>query len=156
MQSSFTGWAFSLRLAFLPFKKPTGISATIGISQGGGGSQYNWSRSFRGYTLIGVRADQIEAETIRWQELEPGRLVHMRFRYQQQHFDIISVYQFAMSDLNGEQKTELMQKRKKIWNALEKLLSSLPVRSSVVMMGDLNVALAPRQGVAGWVRHTSW
>ena len=107
-----------------------------------------------GGILLGVRTAHVNADAIRWQEVIPGRLVHMRFKWKRQQFDAVSVYQHAMSYNDGEQKTALMKRRSGLWNKLDTLLGSLPVRSSVVLMGDFNIAVAARKGVAGSGVHT--
>ena len=42
-----------------------------------------------------------------------------------------------------------MKERKKLWNSLDSLLSGLPFRSSILIIGDLNTTLSPLAEVAG-------
>ena len=106
-----------------------------------------------GGILVGLSSACVDRESIRWQELIPGRLFHTRFYYNKQQFDIVTVYQHAFAFVSGEQKTELLRKRRKLWQSLDKLLGSLPVRSSLAVMGDFNITLEPHKGVAGYGIH---
>ena len=73
----------------------------------------------------------------------------MRFRFKKQHFGVVTVCQRAMSYSDGDQRAALMKKCESLWRELDKLLGSLPVRSSVVLTGDFNIALDVRSEVAG-------
>ena len=59
----------------------------------------------------------------------PGRLLHARCFSQDQHLDFICLYQHALP---------FMMKRKQLWNKVDGLLRSLPLRSSVALAGDFN------------------
>ena len=99
--------------------------------------------------LIGIRADLVEAETLKWQAIEPGRLVHARCQIGKQQVDIVAMHQHAMSHAAKEKQVELMARRHKLWNQLDVLLASLPFRSSIILQGDFNMVLSPLPEVAG-------
>jgi len=104
----------------------------------------------QGGILVGVRADFCEPGTIRWQELAPGRLLHLRcYARNQQHIDILGLYQHALPFGSSEVKAAL-QKRQTLWNKLDKFLCALPVRSSVVIAGDFNSGLNSVSGSVGF------
>ena len=103
-----------------------------------------------GGILFGMSTRHVDKESVKWREIVEGRLIHVRFVFQKQQFDVISIYQHAMTFSGGEQRKEIMQKRRKFWQDLEKLLSELPLRSSVVLMGDFNTTLEPLRKVAGY------
>ena len=103
-----------------------------------------------GGILFGMHSKYVNKESIKWRVLVEGRLLHVRFVFQRQQFDVISIYQHAMTFSDGEVRKETMQKRKKLWRALDKLLAELPLRSSIVLMGDFNTSLSPMPKVVGY------
>ena len=100
------------------------------------------SRPRSGGVLVGLRQDTFARELIRWQEIVPGRLLHVRAFAFQQHVDLITVYQHALP-FSGELLEEVMKRRNGLLKALDKHIGALPARSSVVIGGDLNSVLAP-------------
>eukprot|EP00439_Symbiodinium_sp_Y106_P078677 s150_g17.t1 len=93
-----------------------------------------------GGILLGVRHDFCERDTLRWQELIPGRLLQARCFAQGQHLDILAVYQHTLPFGAAELK-KVLQSRRVLWNKLDDALRSLPVRSSIIVAGDLNSGL---------------
>ncbi|CAE7194608.1 unnamed protein product [Symbiodinium sp. CCMP2592] len=59
-----------------------------------------------------------------------------------------------MSYHTEEQKLAVMQRRKLVWEQLDKTLASLPYRTSTLLMGDFNLVLHPYGKVAGHGIHT--
>ena len=49
-----------------------------------------------GGLLIALKQDSFDHSSIRWQELIPGRLLHVRAYAGQQHLDLVNVYQHAL------------------------------------------------------------
>ncbi|CAE7531981.1 unnamed protein product, partial [Symbiodinium necroappetens] len=104
----------------------------------------------QGGILLGIRRDFCSRETMRWQELIPGRLLHLRcFAKDLQHLDVIAVYQHALP-FGADALNASLVKRKAMWGKLDKLLGSLPVRSSVVLAGDFNSGLNTTADFAGF------
>eukprot|EP00439_Symbiodinium_sp_Y106_P079499 s1094_g18.t1 len=105
------------------------------------------SKGKQGGVLVGVRKDKVKPEDISWTELEPGRLLHWRCAYGKQQLDVVAVYQHALSHRTEEQRAKLMQQRKSLWNKLDKVLASLPFRTSIILAGDFNAVLNPSAGL---------
>ena len=106
-----------------------------------------------GGILVGLSSKYVEHSTIKWRDVMPGRLVHIRFTYKRQQIDLVVLYQHALSYSDGEQRKELMKHRTAVWGALDTLLTALPLRSSIVLMGDFNVTLEPTKAAAGYGIH---
>ena len=104
----------------------------------------------QGGILLGIRQDFCSRDTMRWQELVPGRLLHLRcFARDLQHLDVVAVYQHALPF--GSDKLDVaLAKRKTLWGRIDKLLRSFPVRSSVVLAGDFNSGLNTTADFAGF------
>ncbi|OLQ13651.1 Retrovirus-related Pol polyprotein from type-2 retrotransposable element R2DM [Symbiodinium microadriaticum] len=100
------------------------------------------SKPKSGGVLIGLRQDTFSKELIRWQEIVPGRLLHVRAFALQQHVDLITIYQHALP-FNGELLEDVMKRRNSLLKLLDTHVGSLPARSSVVIGGDLNCVLEP-------------
>ena len=99
--------------------------------------------------MIGVRSDLLAPDTTKWRAVIPGRLLHWRGQIGRRQMDILAVYQTAIAHVSGDQQQELMRQRHKLWKSMDDVLASLPFRSSVVVMGDLNATLSPLAEVAG-------
>ena len=67
-----------------------------------------------------------------------GRLVHVRV-FLKQTFDFLIVYQHAWNTCNGSQP--LLQKRLKLWNALQECLNHIPKANYLMVFGDFNTVL---------------
>ena len=93
-----------------------------------------------GGVLIALRSDIFAKATVRWQEVVPGRLLHVRAFAHQQHVDLLTIYQHALP-FGGELLEDVMKKRSGLWKELDHQLGSFPARSSVVLGGDLNCVL---------------
>ena len=102
-----------------------------------------------GGILLGVREDLVVPNSLKWQALIPGRLLHARCTIGKQQFDIVGLYQHAMAHVAKEQQAELMSKRRFLWKTLDGLIAGLPFRSSVLLLGDFNMVLSPLAEVAG-------
>ena len=90
----------------------------------------------RGVTL-GFRDTFCAKESLRWQEVHPGRMLHVRCFAQDQHLDFIGIYQH-MLPFDSKELDKVLVKRRQLWGKLDSLLQSFPLRSSVVVAGDFN------------------
>ena len=99
--------------------------------------------------MIGIRADCVDQLSIKWREIIPGRLLHWRGTIGRQQTDIVALYQTAMGFVSGDKQDALMRERQKLWKSMDDLLSGLPFRSSIIVMGDFNATLSPLAEVAG-------
>ena len=59
----------------------------------------------------------------------------MRFPYQGRHVHVINVSEYAWN--NGD-KEQLLLKRDKIWSRLDRLITSIPFRNTLLLGGDFN------------------
>ena len=109
-----------------------------------------------GGILLGARNDFCERDTLRWQEQIPGRLLQARCFAQGQDLDILAVYQHTLPFGAAELK-KVLQLRRVLWNKLDAALRSLPVRSSIIVAGDLNSGLESSSPCTGgeWRSHTA-
>ena len=95
--------------------------------------------------LIGVRADLTDRASLKWDVLEPGRLLHVRCIVARQQFDSLGLYQHALAWTAQEQQDALMQKRSRIWKQLDAALAGFPFRrSSLLVAGDFNMVCSRR------------
>ncbi len=76
------------------------------------------------------------AGQIAWQEVVPGRVVHCRLHLTLRPVDFIGVYQHPLN-------TSALQKarRKQVWTSLQQLLTVLPHRNTLCLLGDFNCSL---------------
>ena len=99
--------------------------------------------------LVGIRADLADRGTIKWNEIYPGRLLHVRCYLGPQQYDILALYQYALARGTAEQQADLMVKRQRVWKKMDQALASFPFRSNLILAGDFNLVLAPLAEVAG-------
>ena len=99
--------------------------------------------------MIGIRADCVDQLSIKWREIIPVRLLHWRGTIGRQQTDIVALYQTALGFVSGDKQDALMRERLKLWKSMDDLLSGLPFRSSIIVMGDFNATLSPLAEVAG-------
>ena len=94
--------------------------------------------------LVLFNARSIQASQIGSIDLIPGRLVHVRVHYRQRACDLICCYNY-MDDRSTKRQTL----RQTFWTALDKCISSIPNRNSMLIAGDMNCSLeadAPHVG----------
>ncbi|CAE7737940.1 unnamed protein product [Symbiodinium microadriaticum] len=106
-----------------------------------------------GDLLVAIRESRADGKLIRWKDPAPGRLMMVRCVIEDQQVDIVNLYQHAWSVRTAEQNQVPVQQRASFWSELDKLLSSLPWRSTVVLAGDFNAVLRQEQGVTGFGIH---
>ena len=106
------------------------------------------SKPKSGGILIALKQDTFDHPEIRWQELIPGRLLHVRAHAGKQHLDMVGIYQHALP-FTGELLEDVMKKRAALWKAADKLIGAFPARASVIIGGDLNSALEPAPPFVG-------
>ena len=94
-----------------------------------------------GGLLVAIRETVADGKLIRWKDPVPGRLMMVRCVVGDQQVDLVNLYQHAWSVKTAEQNQALVQKRASFWSELDRLLSALPWRSTVVLAGDFNAVL---------------
>ena len=77
-----------------------------------------------------------------WNEIVPGRLVHMRIHGSTRHIDLVSVYQHIFHPNRIDQRQE-------IWTRLSTLLGQLSQRHNLIMLGDFNTSLTRQSDAVG-------
>ena len=86
-----------------------------------------------------VKMPGVKQQHVRIRRVVPGRLDHIRIDTGATSIDVINVYQKAVS---FTQSNEAYEKRSMIWKSISKILSGIPARNSVIILGDLNTQLA--------------
>ncbi|OLP77215.1 hypothetical protein AK812_SmicGene42749 [Symbiodinium microadriaticum] len=82
-----------------------------------------------------VREALCRTGELHYQEVVPGRLLHVRVEQEHHSLDILGVYQHALHLEAG--KNNLPQ-RQKVWDKLGALLHNLSRRNMLVLLGDYN------------------
>ena len=106
-------------------------------------------RSRQDGVLVAVRRSLLSNREVCWQEIVPGRLLRVRVELCHQSCEILGLYQHAMTARSATEKSKVMSRRKAVWGARDKALSSLPFRAMLVLGGDFNTSLETRTSVAG-------
>ena len=83
-----------------------------------------------------------QAHQLSWTEIEPGRLVHIRIHGKTRSVDFIAIYQHVFS-------TDRLIQRQRLLDKLNDVLSKLPQRNLLVLLGDFNTSLMTRSKVVG-------
>ena len=124
--------------------------------------EYNWDRfsaihsggnkSEAGLLLL-VSRQRFPEHSVHYQEVIPGRLLHVRL-LAEPCTDVILLYQYAWSITKSKEGKEaskdlVLAKRAEVWAQLATLLNSLPKRNQVVLMGDFNCSLEPQDSLIG-------
>ena len=98
--------------------------------------------------LIAVRDSVLPLKDLRWCEILPGRMIHLRCCGGKQQFDMLCVYQHTLG-LKGQDEDKIFRQRSTIWHKLDRWLCATPVRSELVIAGDLNITLRSQPRVCG-------
>ena len=80
---------------------------------------------------------------IRFQPELPGRILHVRITKGCSSLDVVAVYQHVWAIKHGESMDQLLHRRRRVWDGLQRLLARLPKRNRVVVGGDFNCSLQP-------------
>ena len=94
--------------------------------------------------LILVAKRLCNAANLRWNELVPGRLVHVRLLMSTRNIDIVGCYQHVFSTASS-----CLSTREQYWKALDNLLEMLPARNTLALLGDMNCSLPFTAGTCG-------
>ena len=101
-----------------------------------------------GGVLVAVRESSFPAALVKWQEVAPGHMLHLRGECGLQQVDVLCVYQHALT-LKDQNESGVMKKRALLWKQLDKWLGSMPIRSELIIAGDFNLTLKPFMKVCG-------
>ena len=91
--------------------------------------------------LIMVHGSLCKAKDIRFNEIMPGRLLHVRIPGESFSLDIISFYQFVWR--SKQTLTQNQEQRKDALAKLSQTIAQLPQRNTLLVAGDFNTSLNP-------------
>ena len=94
--------------------------------------------------LVMIAANFCSASHIQWQELQVGRLLHVRLRLRNRDADLLAGYQHTQ-----RRTQQCLQEREKWWQCLDDTLHSLPTRNTLLLMGDFNCNVPSAPAFAG-------
>ena len=89
--------------------------------------------------MIMVHSSLCQAKDIRFNEVLPGRLLHVRVPGASFSLDVLSVYQFVWR--SKQTLTQNQDQRRSALDSLSKTVSSLPQRNTLIVAGDFNTSL---------------
>ena len=89
--------------------------------------------------MIMVHSSLCQAKDIRFNEVLPGRLLHVRVPGASFSMDVISFYQYVWR--SKQTLTQNQEQRKSALDCLSKTVSSLPQRNTLIVAGDFNMSL---------------
>lgn len=81
---------------------------------------------------------------LRWNEVLPGRILHVRIMNSTRNIDVLGCYQHVY-----RQDSAQLHRREQFWQCLESHLQLLPSRNTVAVLGDFNCCLHASQGTCG-------
>ena len=85
---------------------------------------------------------------LQWNELQPGRLLHVRIPSATRHIDILGCYQYT-----NHASQNRRQERMAWWNQLDNYIQHLPRRNTLLLLGDFNCSLPELPGLCGAPRY---
>ena len=91
----------------------------------------------------------ITPESLRWSEIVPGRLLHIRCDMLGTPFDILNVHQKVRIAGSDAEIQKNLAERAAVWKQLERCLAGLPYRDVALVAGDLNTVLPRITGLTG-------
>ena len=97
--------------------------------------------------LIMVHNSLCKAKDIRFNEILPGRLLHVRIPGEQFSIDVFSIYQFVWR--SKQTLTQNQEQRKAALTKLSQTVASLPQRNSLLVAGVFNTSLKPDKKFVG-------
>lgn len=86
---------------------------------------------------------------ISWQEVEPGRILHVPIHGMNRCVDVVNLYQHVYNTGN-------LDKRSALWSQLSHLISTFSKKNALVLAGDANCSTDQRCSAVGFptfVRH---
>lgn len=98
--------------------------------------------------LILISKSLCPASDLRWNDVLPGRILHVRVMNATRNLDVFGCYQHVFRPDHAQ-----LQKREKFWQLLEHQLTALPSRNTVTVLGDFNCSLPTAAGVSGPCRY---
>lgn len=94
--------------------------------------------------MVLIHSKACASERIRWQELHPGRLLHVKLSGTTRSTDVLACYQFSANSTDARQ-----QQREAWWTDFARALEHIPVRNQLITAGDFNCSLPTLNGLVG-------
>ena len=97
--------------------------------------------------LLLVHEDLCAPHQIRYKEILPGRLVHLRiYQGSAPAIDILGTYQYAWNLARGpgsqpQRRKALLDERLDVWQKIRSWVQSIPARNALLLIGDFNCGL---------------
>ena len=91
----------------------------------------------------------VDATTLRWSELVPGRLLHVRCAFEGATYDVLNVYQKVRTAGSEQDAQRCLQERAKVWRKLDQWVGGIPYRDAILIAGDFNTSLPRKAGLTG-------
>ena len=89
-----------------------------------------------------ISKDLCQMHDLSWHEISPGRLMHFRIHGRDRDLDFINIYQHI-------HVRDRMDDRQTLWTELQTLLTKLPKRNHLTIMGDWNTSLGTSSTAVG-------
>ena len=97
--------------------------------------------------MILLRRSAFDSNTVRYNHVIGGRLLHVRAQCKAGWIDIVGVYMHAWAGKDKEQ--EIIAARSRVWTALRTTLGHIPKGNQLLLCGDFNSVLRPQQPFLG-------
>ncbi|CAE7327722.1 unnamed protein product [Symbiodinium sp. CCMP2592] len=96
------------------------------------------NRNKEGGLLVIISKQVCQSNLIRYDEIQPGRLLHVRLATEP-CTNLLAVYQHSWrSDLSTASKELLLSKRATVWRRIQQFVHGTSARSPLVLAGDFN------------------
>ena len=83
-------------------------------------------------------------DLLKWRDILPGRLLHVRIPCGDRHMDVLACYQHTY-----KQTMACQRDRDSWWQCLDETLHQLPQRNTLALLGDFNCCLPYSQSITG-------
>ena len=103
------------------------------------------STRFQGVAVL-VRISLAPEHDVQFQEVLPGRVLHVRVRLGNYSMDLVGIYQHAWT---ADSSKTILDRRASLWTKLGCYLSQLPTRNMLILLGDFSCVLRPLSGGTG-------
>ena len=97
--------------------------------------------------LIMIDKRLCQPQNIRFQAVQPGRILHVRLHLAGHSLDAMCVYQHPWS--NGCDTISVQAKRGLMWDSLSYYIRTLPIRNTLIIGGDFNTSLTSSRATVG-------
>eukprot|EP00439_Symbiodinium_sp_Y106_P041437 s5364_g5.t1 len=113
-----------------------------------------------GGVLVAVRESSFPAALVKWQEVAPGHMLHLRGECGLQQVDVLCVYQHALT-LKDQNESGVMKKRALLWKQLDKWLGLqqvdvLCVYQHALTLKDQNESGVMKKRALLWKQLDKW